>query len=73
MVITRVIMDITRAIIKATMVNIMDHNIIKVNTPGKLKASMEEEEEEVTPLLSTETEEIPVLDSALALGQGCIL
>ena len=71
MVITRVIMDITMAIIKATMANIMDHNIIKVNTPGKLKASMEEEE--VTPLLSTETEEIPVLDSALALGQGCIL
>ena len=72
MVITRVIMDITRAIIKATMANIMDHSIIKVITPGKLRASMEEEE--VTPLLYTgETEEIPDQDSALVLAQGCIV
>jgi len=71
-------MDITRAIIMATRAIIMaimdntDPNIIKDIILGNLRASMEEEEE-VTPLLYTETEEIPVLDSALALGQACWL
>ena len=67
-------MDITRATIMAIMASIMDimANIITKDrdiTLGKLRASMEV----VRPLLFTETEEILVLDSALALGQGCLL
>ena len=71
--ITRVIMGITRVITRAIiMATIMDNNIIKDLTLGKLRASMEEEE--VTPLLYTgETEEIPDQDSALVLAQGCIV
>ena len=66
-------MDITRVITRAiTRAIIMEHNIIKEIIPGKLRASMEASME-ARPLLYTETEEILVLDSALALGQGCLV
>ena len=64
-------MDIIKDTIKDTIRDTMD--IIKDITLGKLRASMDMEVEEVTPQLYTETEEMTVLDSALALGQGCIL
>ena len=65
------IMDIIKDTIRDTIRDTLD--IIKDITLGKLRASMDMEVEEVTPQLFTETEEMTVLDSALALGQGCIL